>query len=252
MKIANPDFKLVDGERVYLWQYCNALRLNSILKSMTDFYQKDVEQFVSDWYKDVFNLKTANSFGLNIWGRILGAPRPTITPQNFGIDANGAFRFKNANTGTWHSVWLSGVTPQINVEKNPVANPTLYPILLDDETYRLGLLAKLFLLNSNASIADINKFLKYLFPNKVVYVQDNYNMTMSIIFEFVPTQTDLTIITYEPFSPRPMGVYMDYGIKILDKNIFSLQGMDLGTWGTNENTLDPSVVEQGLGVFYNI
>lgn len=252
MRIGNPSFDLVGGEKVILWQYTDAVRLNKIIQDELDFWQANVSDFIQDFERDVFDLKTANSFGLEVWGKILGAARPIVPPQNYIIDEYGQLRFGNVNDGTWHTIFLDGVpNPHFKVQTNP-DNPKFAGILLNDEAYRRCLLARIYLLHSNVSIRAINKYLQYMFPNKPVYIQDNFNMTMSIVFGYIPTDTDLAIITYDEFSPRPAGVQLDYGVSILNRNVFSFEGMDLGTWGTNENTLDPEQVKQGLGTFYNL
>jgi len=250
MKIGQIDCSLQIGD-CFLWQYANALRLNAIMNQTIKFYDKNICDFVKDWEKDVFNLSTANTFGLNVWGKILGAPRPNIAPQNYIVDTESTLRLFNPNNNTWHSIWLGGRTPRLKIETNP---PTAKyaPLQLGDNEYRKALFAKLFLLHSNGSINDINIFLKKLFPNKEVYIQDNFDMTMSIVFGFVPNDTDLTIITYDAFSPRPMGVFMNYGVSIIDENTFGFEENEIGTWGDNENSLDPDAIAQGLGTFYTL
>ena len=69
MRIGNPSLDLAGGERVFLWQYSNASRLNKILQAEIDFWGQEVSAFVKNWQRDVFNLKTANSFGLEVWGK---------------------------------------------------------------------------------------------------------------------------------------------------------------------------------------
>lgn len=79
---------------------------------------------------------------------------------NAGVDKNGIFRFKNIDTGRWHSVWLSGNVPQLNIESVPLADAVPQPNQLNDESFRRCLLAKLKLLHTNASVVDINDFLQ--------------------------------------------------------------------------------------------
>lgn len=251
MQIGTIDYNLEAGD-CFLWQYANAIRLNQIMNNEISFYGNNISTFIKDWEKDVFNLGTANTFGLNVWGKILGAPRPVVSPQNYIIDSESTLRIFNPNTDTWHAIWLSDATPRLNIERNPPTDLIYSKVLLSDEQYRRCLFAKLFLLHSNGSVNDINIFLSKLFPNKDVYVQDNYDMTMSIVFGFVPNDTDLTIITYDAFSPRPMGVFMNYGVSLVGKNTFGFEENELGTWGDNDNSLDADQIALGLGTFYNL
>ncbi|WP_059215173.1 DUF2612 domain-containing protein [Escherichia albertii] len=64
----------VDLLRAILWQYNVAENLQGILERKKDWYVINHEQFWSDWYRDVFNMDTANSFGLSVWAIILGIP----------------------------------------------------------------------------------------------------------------------------------------------------------------------------------
>jgi hypothetical protein len=260
MKIADIDYSLQAGD-VFIWQYANALRLNQILQNEINYYGENISQFITDWETDVFNLLTANSFGLDLWGKILDAPRPLVSPQNYIIDTETTLRLYNPNTDSWHAIWLSNNIPTLNIQKNPI-QPTLSnygKIQISDIAYRRCLIAKLYLLHSNASINDINKILDKIYnfgvpenQRRVVYIEDNFNMTMNVNFNFVPTDIDLTIITLDTFSPRPMGVKFTYGVSSIGANTFSFSEMDLGTWGNNENSIDPEQVKLGLGTFYNL
>ena len=69
----------IDNSRCWLWQYDQAPNLNALLQSSADFVRNNVSQFWADWEQNVFNIRTANTFGLNLWGKILGGERITYT-----------------------------------------------------------------------------------------------------------------------------------------------------------------------------
>lgn len=71
MAIGDLDFSLREGDNILLWQYSNTPRLSQIVQNEIAFFKENAQDFFSNWYNDVFNLKTANSFGLNVWGFIL-------------------------------------------------------------------------------------------------------------------------------------------------------------------------------------
>lgn len=245
-----PDFSFKAGERVHLWQYANADRLNAIIDNELAFHKKNVTDFISNWYNDVFNLKTANSFGIEIWGKILGVRRPSTLQQNFVIDTNSSIKFLNIDTGTWHTIFVVGQSPNVSiaVETNP-PNPSPTPVQISDEAYRRCLLAKLFLLHSNGSIIDINRYLYKLFGGRQVTIVDNYDMTMRIDFNYSPTETELSIITSKDFSPRPAGVELQYSISSISKNTFGFEGQELSTWIDGRETT--TEVPDGYGTFIN-
>lgn len=72
-KIGNIDFK-PDFSRCHLWQYDKAVRLNSIIDGEGDFIAKNVGEFWESWLNDIFNVASANDFGLALWGELLGVP----------------------------------------------------------------------------------------------------------------------------------------------------------------------------------
>lgn len=257
------------GKRVFLWQYDNALCLNKILQNEIDFYGENIGDYVQDWITDVFQLSTANTFGLNVWGKVLGVARPTINPQNYVIDSETTLRLYNPNTGLWHGIWLTGNFPALNIEKNgQVAKYS--PITLDDESYRTCLYAKLYLMYSDASIHSINEYLRRLFPDLTAYCTETGVMEMAIVFrDCIPTDNQLTILTSDGFSPRPVGVLMRTVIENLSENTFSFQEMSIesmgettettiayensmSTWGDNDNTRSEEEIAKGLGTFYNL
>lgn len=71
------DFILQGLVDCFLWQYDAAVNLKNLLKKKQAFYEKAVSAFWKQWTKDVFNIDTANTFGLNLWGGFLGVNRPT-------------------------------------------------------------------------------------------------------------------------------------------------------------------------------
>lgn len=69
----------IDNSRCWLWQYDQAPNLSALLKSSDAFVQNNVSKFWEDWEKNVFNIRTADTFGLNLWGKILGVERIKYT-----------------------------------------------------------------------------------------------------------------------------------------------------------------------------
>lgn len=76
MEIYNVD-TTVDLSKVKLWQYDNAQNLLKLIDKLQEFANENIDQFWSNWKEDVFVLDTANSFGLSLWGMLLGVERPS-------------------------------------------------------------------------------------------------------------------------------------------------------------------------------
>lgn len=62
--------------KVKLWQYNEATKLNALIDNMQNFAEENVNQFWQDYSRDIFNIRTANAFGLKLWGIVLGIERP--------------------------------------------------------------------------------------------------------------------------------------------------------------------------------
>lgn len=65
----------IDLKQCLLWQYNNSTTLKSLIQAKQDWYKENQEKFWNDWYTNIFNIDTANSFGLNVWGEILNFKR---------------------------------------------------------------------------------------------------------------------------------------------------------------------------------
>jgi hypothetical protein len=63
-----------DLTRALKWQQNNAPNLQSIINSKAAWYQRYQNGFWTNWQTNVFDIRTANSFGLVVWCIILGVP----------------------------------------------------------------------------------------------------------------------------------------------------------------------------------
>lgn len=68
----SPEINL---KQCLLWQYNNAPALRALILQKQDWYKTHQEDFWNYWYGSVFNLDTADDFGLTVWGEILDFPR---------------------------------------------------------------------------------------------------------------------------------------------------------------------------------
>jgi hypothetical protein len=182
----------IDNSLCYLWQYDNAKNLQSLMKSKDNFLTVNVSNFWENYFTDIFNIATANSFGLEVWGVILGVARPQYT---------------NADNQT---------------------------VPFTDDMYRKILLASVLKFNSNSSVASFNDYFHFIFNNKSVFLRNNYDMTVDIVFYYEPTIEDMAVIASPYFLPLPTGVGVNYVIipqnTIFGFNGSGLTGFDTGTF----------------------
>ncbi|EMJ4788481.1 DUF2612 domain-containing protein [Klebsiella oxytoca] len=60
----------VDLLRNIIWQ-TDETNIETLIEAKQAWYTKEQSKFWSDWYRDVFDIRTANDFGLGIWARVL-------------------------------------------------------------------------------------------------------------------------------------------------------------------------------------
>ena len=191
---SNGDIQLFDFSvnllQALLWEYNGATNLQALLQDKYDWYYQNQQQFWQQWITNVFDLRTANDFGLAVWSIILGQPTfintapspPTQAVFGFGVNNQN---FNNGNFGS-----LTGNTYQF---------PT--------EWARLILQFRYFQLVSSGTIPETNRMLKYLLSNYgPAYLLDSLNMTQTYILDFtIPSQLSLILQNFD-ILPRPAGV----------------------------------------------
>lgn len=81
----------IDLLRALLWQDNKAPQMTALLQQKQAWYDENVSTFWENWVRDVFDIRTANEFGLAVWAIILGVPTSVILPPtnkaNFGFNS---------------------------------------------------------------------------------------------------------------------------------------------------------------------
>lgn len=177
-------------------QYSNSPTLLGLLEAFDEWV--DPTAFRDEFLSYVWDLSTAQGFGLDIWGRILGRSRYVRVTQspgfNFGFDIG-------ATPGTPWKPW--NVAPFFND-----AASGAYTFPLQDDYYR-----KLLFVKAAANIAAcnapaLNFLMRQMFGDRgKCYVGYDVNTPMHIgyHFEFFPTAVEKTIIESGIF-PVPAGM----------------------------------------------
>ena len=141
----------------------------------------------------VWNVETAEGYGLDVWGRIVDVGR--VVQVASGEITLG---WEEANPGSsvpfGSGVWYGGGTATEN-----------YP--LSDDAYRTLIYAKALSNICNGSIPAANRILRLLFPGRGnCYVTDGLDMTMTYTFDFALTQVELAILSQSNVLCKPSGV----------------------------------------------
>jgi len=172
-------------------QYAESPIINALIADMNAWV--DPQADLTAFYNDIWNINTAQGYGLDVWGRILGVTRVVQIPT-----AGLVFGFQQQVAGgdidTFGFANFAGSGANQNYS-------------LSDAQFRLLLLAKAATNISSGSIPAINAILLALFPGRGdVYVTDGENMTMTYHFTFSLSIVELAIIGQSGVLPKPVGV----------------------------------------------
>ncbi len=201
-------------------QYANSQIITTLLTQFAGWM--DQTQNFDSFFDLIFNVDTAQGYGLDVWGRIVGVNRilKISTPGAF-------FGFEEA-------------TDAVGFNQAPFYNGTALTsnYVLTDEAYRLLILTKAMANVSQCSIPVLNQMLMTLFPHRGnCYVaetpinkgpwfgfeeatdalgfnqaqfyggeDDSNRMVMTYTFEFSLTPVELAIVQTSGVLPKPTGV----------------------------------------------
>lgn len=100
-------------------------------------------------------------------------------------------------------------------------------VTLDTEQYRLLLRGRLLYLRMNGSVPSINEYLKLIFEKDGrAYIRDNFDMSITYVLEFIPTEEQWVVLLNTGVLPRPAGV--EYKIYVIPPaDVFGFCGSGL-------------------------
>ena len=209
----------VDLLQAIIWQYDEATTLIGLVNQKQNWYNVNQTQFWQNWYTDVFNILTANQFGLSVWSYILNLPLYLL--QNNESDSAPIWGF-NAIVGSWPTLENSylnfGQTPiSGNTGGNFSQRGSIIALTLEQQRFILRL--RYYQLSDRGDVTDVNKFLNYLLSTSnfgwsgTIYMVDNLNMSITYTFtapNFPPNV--LTVMQTFDLLPRPAGVQIIYSL----------------------------------------
>lgn len=182
---------MIDVERTIISQYGNSATISQLIQNMNECI--DPRTNFDDFYDFVWNVETAQGFGLDIWGRIVNIDRDITIPGTapyFGFEQAlpGVFPFNEAP-------FYNGIPPATSTYS------------LSDDAYRRLILVKALSNISASNARSINTLLTNLFINRGrAYALDLGGMAMRYVFEFALEPFEIAIITNSGAIMRPAGV----------------------------------------------
>lgn len=184
---------MINVEETIISQYGTSATITQLVKNMDKYI--DPRADIDSFYDFVWNVNTAQGFGLDIWGRIVNISRDLqLEPDS------SWFGFSEA---------LPGSVPFDEAPFYPESVDT-YTFTLADDAYRSLILLKALRNISSTNAESINQLLQNLFavsrPGARAYVNDIGNMEIRYTFEFKLTNYELAIVVQSGALPRPAGV----------------------------------------------
>ena len=176
-------------ETVFL-QYQNSPILVRLIENMNAYIDPRVN--LDNFIRQVWDINTAEGWGLDVWGRIVGVERVlTISAPslNFGF--------------------ADGLQDYAPFGQAPFYNgaPQTSNYTLSDTAFRQLILAKAFANISAMNASSLNKLLGILFAGRGrCYVNDLGNMRMRYTFEFALQPYEISILQYSGAVPHSTGV----------------------------------------------
>lgn len=198
-------------------QFANSPALLAIIEGMNDAI--DPRARIDDFYRLVWNVDTAQNYGLDVWGRIVGIGRYLQIPDSIDY-----FGFKTGGVPEHSLPFGSGVFFA------GAASSTTYA--LSDSAYRSLIYFKAFANISSLTIPNLNRLANRLFavthrlyfqngyvddgyieeggPGRA-YVEDLGGMQMRYVFDYELSDVELAIVNTPGLLPHPAGVKVFIG-----------------------------------------
>lgn len=183
-------------QQTVLSQYACAPTLNALIEAWNQTL--DPTALLETWFSRVWNLETAEGYGLDVWGRIVGVQRVlTITEGSFlGFAEAQDLAQDSFNAAPWYS----GTRVTSNYR-------------LSDDAFRQLIQAKALANITDGSVYSLNALLMTLFAGQGdAWVEENGTMSMDYVFNFTPTAVQVSLIQTAGVLTQPAGVQVSYKI----------------------------------------
>ncbi|QNQ52553.1 DUF2612 domain-containing protein [Serratia liquefaciens] len=179
-----------------LSQYAGSPKLLGLIDTFNQTIDTGV--FLDNFYDLIWNIETADTYGLDVWGKIVVVSRLLkVTPSEKYLGFEEAL----------------STPPEIG-DPQPFDQAPFYTgaqetntVRLSNDVYRKLIMLKAMANITNCSIPSMNKMLMYMFGGSgKAYVRNDGGMVMSYVFEFSLSPSELAIVQSSGALPSPAGV----------------------------------------------
>lgn len=219
---------MIDFEKTIISQYGNSTRILELISNMNGYIDPSVD--LNTFYSMVWDIDTAQGFGLDIWGKIVGVSRNlqvsnTIGYLGFNEGQTAALDYQTFGSGIFYSGHVTG------------------SYVLSDDAYRVLIYLKALANISNATIPSYNKLLNYMFSGRGrCYAVDNGLMQIRFVFEFALMPYEISILSSGAAIPRPSGV----GVSLYQVDMAGTFGFHEASVGSVGDVVSQFILPQTL------
>lgn len=179
-----------DPHKPIISQYAASPTLVQLIDNMHAYIDPTAD--FDAFYTLVWDIRTAQGYGLDVWGRIVDVGRVVEVPSD--EDTFGFQQMLPDSEPFNQGVFYAGTGATSNYA-------------LSDDAYRLLIYAKALANICDGSIPAINKVLRTLFPGRGnCYCTDGLNMTMTYHFSFALSAVELAIVQQSGVLANPAGI----------------------------------------------
>lgn len=181
---------LFNYDATVISQYANSPTLNQLIQNFAGYIDPTYDY--DNFYDLIWNVATAQGYGLDVWGRIVGVTRVLQVPSGINLGLTGP----SGRSGD-----------SLNVAPFYSGAPLTSNYALSDDAFRTLIYAKALANISDGSTPSINAILMTLFGSGGnVYVTDGGDLTMTYTFSYIPSLVNQAIVNQSGAIPQPSGV----------------------------------------------
>lgn len=217
----NPPLCL-DYHETVIAQYANSPRLLALIRSFSEAMKICV--FFSDFYENIWDLNTATGKGLDIWGQVVGVNRTvkTLTGFFWGFNEETLLLARPYHDLTGFNDSLSSIEDRRTAWGMFRDYQELEgEITFTDKNFKKLIFAKAHANVSNYNTSDLNFILMYIFGynengeknNHEIYVRDNFDMSITLILNWLPSTDEVAIIMNAGLLFKPAGISLKVDIQ---------------------------------------
>ena len=200
-------------------QYATSKRMRAVIDAFWQAINPKAD--IDLLYKKLVNPRTAEGYGLDVWGRIVAIGRSYLAVDDdtpyFGFDPPEGVKNERLNS----------------FGNAPFYKQVMGKVELADTMYRTYVFLKALINISNSSLAGLNHMVKLLFPDADIQILHTGTMVLRVLILSPLSESDKAALDNLPWLPAGVGLEM---YQVITPTFgfagTGLQNFDNGTFAT--------------------